>query len=161
MVPSDSAITPVLLSVMRSHPEKQELLVLVYGLLAIVASQGGSACSRGVLGYTGAGVAQWPRGLFPASTFPVTRSFHKCARAPARCQAPPQASRRVSGSNPRRPSRPAWLFHRAAGRRGTGHGVGWGRDQRLYTRLHPPAANGGGSIFSKGPWPGAPQPPLH
>ncbi|XP_072816578.1 serine/threonine kinase-like domain-containing protein STKLD1 isoform X3 [Vicugna pacos] len=39
VVPSDSAITPVLLSVMRSHPEKQELLVLVYGLLAIVASQ--------------------------------------------------------------------------------------------------------------------------
>uniref|UniRef100_A0A8C0CHQ3 Serine/threonine kinase-like domain-containing protein STKLD1 n=1 Tax=Balaenoptera musculus TaxID=9771 RepID=A0A8C0CHQ3_BALMU len=42
-VPSDSAITPALLSVLRSHPEEQQLLVTVYGLLTIVASQGGSA----------------------------------------------------------------------------------------------------------------------
>ncbi|KAJ8797509.1 hypothetical protein J1605_017241 [Eschrichtius robustus] len=39
-VPSDSAITPALLSVLRSHPEEQQLLVTVYSLLTIVASQG-------------------------------------------------------------------------------------------------------------------------
>uniref|UniRef100_A0A8D1IUG7 Serine/threonine kinase-like domain-containing protein STKLD1 n=1 Tax=Sus scrofa TaxID=9823 RepID=A0A8D1IUG7_PIG len=41
-VPSDSAVTPVLLGVLRSHPEEQQLLVMVYSLLCIVASQGGS-----------------------------------------------------------------------------------------------------------------------
>uniref|UniRef100_A0A8D1SWV4 Protein kinase domain-containing protein n=1 Tax=Sus scrofa TaxID=9823 RepID=A0A8D1SWV4_PIG len=40
-VPSDSAVTPVLLGVLRSHPEEQQLLVMVYSLLCIVASQGG------------------------------------------------------------------------------------------------------------------------
>ncbi|XP_020926900.1 serine/threonine kinase-like domain-containing protein STKLD1 isoform X3 [Sus scrofa] len=38
-VPSDSAVTPVLLGVLRSHPEEQQLLVMVYSLLCIVASQ--------------------------------------------------------------------------------------------------------------------------
>lgn len=42
--PRASHIASVLLGVMRSHPESQELLVLVYSLLTIVCSQGASAC---------------------------------------------------------------------------------------------------------------------
>uniref|UniRef100_A0A8D1M8R6 Serine/threonine kinase-like domain-containing protein STKLD1 n=1 Tax=Sus scrofa TaxID=9823 RepID=A0A8D1M8R6_PIG len=47
-VPSDSAVTPVLLGVLRSHPEEQQLLVMVYSLLCIVASQGGCWTPLGV-----------------------------------------------------------------------------------------------------------------
>lgn len=43
-VPRDSSIASVLLSVMWRHPEAQQLVVMVYSLLAIVCSQGGSAC---------------------------------------------------------------------------------------------------------------------
>ncbi|XP_036187351.1 serine/threonine kinase-like domain-containing protein STKLD1 [Myotis myotis] len=39
-VPKGSSITSVLLSVLRSHPEAQQLLVMVYSLLTIVCSQG-------------------------------------------------------------------------------------------------------------------------
>lgn len=42
--PSDSSVTSVLLSITRSHPEAQQLLVMVYSLLTIICSQGGSAC---------------------------------------------------------------------------------------------------------------------
>lgn len=47
-MPSDSAVTPVLLGVLRSHPEEQQLLVMVYSLLCIVASQGGCWTPLGV-----------------------------------------------------------------------------------------------------------------
>uniref|UniRef100_A0A8C3W671 Serine/threonine kinase like domain containing 1 n=1 Tax=Catagonus wagneri TaxID=51154 RepID=A0A8C3W671_9CETA len=47
-VPSDSAITSALLGVLRSHPEQQQLLVMVYSLLCIVASQGGCQSPWGV-----------------------------------------------------------------------------------------------------------------
>uniref|UniRef100_A0A671FKS5 Serine/threonine kinase-like domain-containing protein STKLD1 n=1 Tax=Rhinolophus ferrumequinum TaxID=59479 RepID=A0A671FKS5_RHIFE len=44
--PSDSSVTSVLLSVTRSHPEAQQLLVMVYSLLTIICSQGGSELQR-------------------------------------------------------------------------------------------------------------------
>lgn len=45
-VPKGSSIILVLLSVLRSHPEAQQLLVMVYSLLTIICSQGGSAPGR-------------------------------------------------------------------------------------------------------------------
>lgn len=42
-MPKGSSITSVLLSVLRSHPEAQQLMVMVYSLLTIVCSQGASA----------------------------------------------------------------------------------------------------------------------
>lgn len=39
----DSSVTPVLLSSLWAHPESEPLLVMVYSLLTIIASQGGSA----------------------------------------------------------------------------------------------------------------------
>ncbi|KAF5927147.1 hypothetical protein HPG69_007480 [Diceros bicornis minor] len=42
-VPSDSSITSVLLSIMRSHPKAEQLLLMVYSLLTIVSSQESAA----------------------------------------------------------------------------------------------------------------------
>lgn len=41
--PSHSSVTSVLLSSMKSHPEAQQLLAMVYSLLTILCSQGGFA----------------------------------------------------------------------------------------------------------------------
>ncbi|XP_014637456.1 PREDICTED: serine/threonine kinase-like domain-containing protein STKLD1 [Ceratotherium simum simum] len=42
-VPSDSSITSVLLSIMRSHPKAEQLLLMVYSLLTIISSQESAA----------------------------------------------------------------------------------------------------------------------
>ena len=42
-MPSDSSIISVLLSIMWTHPESEQLLVMVYSLLTIISSQGESA----------------------------------------------------------------------------------------------------------------------
>ncbi|XP_057575859.1 serine/threonine kinase-like domain-containing protein STKLD1 [Hippopotamus amphibius kiboko] len=42
-VPSGGGLTPVLLGLLQSHPGEQQLLVTVYSLLTIVASQGGDS----------------------------------------------------------------------------------------------------------------------
>lgn len=42
-MPSDSSVTSVLLSITRSHPKTEQLLVMVYSLLTIISSQGESA----------------------------------------------------------------------------------------------------------------------
>lgn len=42
-VPSESSVISVLLSCLRIHPESEQLLATVYGVLAIISSQGGCA----------------------------------------------------------------------------------------------------------------------
>ncbi|KAM9082151.1 LOW QUALITY PROTEIN: serine/threonine kinase-like domain-containing protein STKLD1 [Megaptera novaeangliae] len=72
-VPSDSAITPALLSALRSHPEEQQLLVTVYSLLTIVASQGGCRPPAGAgLRRAAPGHPEGTAAPSPASRFTVT-----------------------------------------------------------------------------------------
>lgn len=42
-MPSDSSVISVLLSSTWSHPESEQLVVMVYSLLTVLSSQGGSA----------------------------------------------------------------------------------------------------------------------
>ncbi|XP_036710091.1 serine/threonine kinase-like domain-containing protein STKLD1 [Balaenoptera musculus] len=165
-VPSDSAITPALLSVLRSHPEEQQLLVTVYGLLTIVASQGG--CRPPV----GAGLRRAaqgpPRGdSCSVPSFQVHSHVSLCqhARAPARrhhglhadvFQVPALAA-------PPAPLSPAPQRPPASGR-----GTVWGEGHHrgLHTRSPPPATNRVGIALSKGKLgphlePRGPQPTLH
>lgn len=99
--PSDSSVTSVLLSVTQSHPEAQQLLVMVYSLLTIICSQGGSARpslgqgrvpgARAVLGP----LLRWLDRTACGWSVPHAQpcSLHTCALTA--CQVPPRASHEV------------------------------------------------------------------